>query len=125
MCGELITETLVNEIKDANFFTVLADEATDCSNVEEIMAIVLRFIDNFFKVREEFLGFITCRNGLSGEALSTEIKILFEALVSVWKNVADKAMKEREIWQVNYLGSLLESCSNRIKQYTSTVVHTS
>ena len=54
--GEVITETLVNAIKDAKFFTVLADEATDCSNVEQ-MAIALRFIHNFFKVREEFSGF--------------------------------------------------------------------
>ena len=54
VCGELTTEKIVNEIKDAD---VLADEATDCSNVEQ-MAIVLRFVDNFFKVREEFLGFI-------------------------------------------------------------------
>ena len=54
-CGELITEKIVSEIKDAKFFTVSADEATGCSNVEQ-MAIVLRFVDNFFKVREEFLG---------------------------------------------------------------------
>ena len=73
MCGKVITETLVNAIKDAKFFTVLADEATDCSNMEQ-MAIALRFIHNIFKVREEFLGFIPCTNGLSGEALSTEIK---------------------------------------------------
>ena len=72
VCGEVITETLVNEIKDAKFFTVLA-EVTDCSNVEQ-MTIVLRFIDNFFKVREEFPGFILCTNGLSSEALFTEIK---------------------------------------------------
>ena len=73
MCGEVITETLVNEIKDVNIFTVLADEATDCSIMEQ-MAIVLRFINHFFKVKEEFLGFIPCTNGLSGEALSAEIK---------------------------------------------------
>ena len=53
-----------------------------------------------FKVREEFLGFIPCTNGLSGEALSTEIKNLFKALTSLWKNVAAKAMIEQEIWQV-------------------------
>ena len=62
MCGEVVTETLVDEIKHANFFTVLADEATDCSNVEQ-MAIALRFIDNLFKVREQFLGFIPFTNG--------------------------------------------------------------
>lgn len=33
ICGEYITESLVDEIKKAKFFSVLADEATDCSNV--------------------------------------------------------------------------------------------
>ena len=79
VCGKLITETIVNDIKDAKFFTVLADEATDCSNVEQ-MAIVLRFIDNFFKVREEYLGFVPCMEGLSGEALSTEIKNFIQSI---------------------------------------------
>ena len=64
---------LGEEIKDANFFTILADKATDCSNVEH-MVIVLQFLDKNFKVREEFLGFIPCMKGLSSEALSTEIK---------------------------------------------------
>ena len=53
--------------------TILADEATDCSIMEQ-MAIVLKLIDNFFEIKEEFLGFIPCTNGLSGEALSAEIK---------------------------------------------------
>ena len=57
----LISKSYVNIVKNP-MFTVLADEATDCSNVEQ-MAIVLRFIDNFFKVREEFLGFIPFTNG--------------------------------------------------------------
>ena len=73
ICGELITEEIVNEIKDAKFFTVY------CSNVEQ-MAIVLRFIDNFFKVREEFLRFVPCMEGLSGEALSTEIKNFIQSV---------------------------------------------
>ncbi|CAB3996966.1 52 kDa repressor of the inhibitor of the kinase-like [Paramuricea clavata] len=37
------------------------------------MAIVLRFVDNLMNTREEFLGFIPCQKGLSGEALSEEI----------------------------------------------------
>ena len=44
------------------------------------MAVVLRFVDNVFKVREEFLGFIPCMNGLSGEALSTEIKNFIQSV---------------------------------------------
>ncbi len=72
VCGKMITEMLVGEIKDAKFFSILADEATDCANVEQ-MAVVLRFVDNLLKIREEFLGFILCQKGLSGEALSDKI----------------------------------------------------
>jgi hypothetical protein len=35
ICGEMITEILVGEVKQAKFFSVLADEATDYSNVEQ------------------------------------------------------------------------------------------
>ncbi len=79
VCGEMITEMLVGEIKDAKF-SILADEATDCANVEQ-MAVVLRFVDNLLKIREEFLGFIPCQKGLSGEALSEEISKFIKALV--------------------------------------------
>ena len=34
------------------------------------MSLVLRFVDNNFDVREEFLGFLYCKSGLSGKALS-------------------------------------------------------
>lgn len=37
-------------------------------------------MDNNFKVREEFLGFIPCMKGLSGEALSTEIKNFIQSI---------------------------------------------
>ena len=33
-CGEYICNTMINEIKEAKFFSVLADEAYDISNKE-------------------------------------------------------------------------------------------
>jgi hypothetical protein len=39
ICDEIIAEILVGEVKQAKFFSVLSDEATDCSNVEQ-MAVV-------------------------------------------------------------------------------------
>eukprot|EP00112_Aurelia_sp_Birch-Aquarium-sp1_P017236 Seg3978.1 transcript_id=Seg3978.1/GoldUCD/mRNA.D3Y31 product="52 kDa repressor of the inhibitor of the protein kinase" protein_id=Seg3978.1/GoldUCD/D3Y31 len=72
ICGELITEKIISEIKDAKFFSVLADEATDCANIEQ-MSLVLRYVDKTPSVREEFLGFVPCKNGLSGEAIAENI----------------------------------------------------
>ena len=62
----------MKDIKEAKFFSVLADEATDCANMEQ-MAVVLRFVDNSLKIREEFMGFVSCKEGLSGETLSQNI----------------------------------------------------
>ena len=39
------------------------------SNKEQ-MSHVLRFVDKYFDVREEFLGFLHCKSGLSEKALS-------------------------------------------------------
>ncbi|XP_028404035.1 52 kDa repressor of the inhibitor of the protein kinase-like [Dendronephthya gigantea] len=73
ICGEMVTDKLVGDVKRARFFSVLADEATDCSNSEQ-MAMVLRFVDSCsMKIQKEFLGFIQCNDGLSGEALSVNI----------------------------------------------------
>ena len=33
ICGDMVKEVIVEEVKKAKFFTVLADEATDCSNL--------------------------------------------------------------------------------------------
>lgn len=72
-------EQIVAEIKDAKFFSIWADEATDCSNTEQ-MAVVIRFVDRTLTIREEFLGFVPCKLGLSGEAVA---EILL-SLLKVW-----------------------------------------
>ena len=64
----MIKKKLIKEINECGFFSVLADEATDCSNVEQ-MSIVIRFLDKKLVTREEFLGFIHCDTGLKGDAL--------------------------------------------------------
>jgi hypothetical protein len=104
ICGELITENLVKEIKKAKYFSVLADEATDSSSVEQL-AIVLRFVDDTLKIREEFLGFVSCRDGLSGEVLAEEISAadFFAASIYVWMNVVGKDTTGQGIWLGNYL----------------------
>ena len=79
ICGEMTTEILVGEIKHGKFFSILADEATDCSNIEQ-MAVVLRFVDSSFKIREEFLGFVPCQKRLSGEALAEEISTFITSI---------------------------------------------
>ena len=79
VCSEMITEVIVHEVKEAKFFSVLADEATDSSNVEQL-AIVVRYVNNNFVICEEFLGFVPCTQGITGEALSKEITTFIEGI---------------------------------------------
>ena len=79
ICGELLTENIVSEVKEAKFFGILADEATDCSNVEQ-MSPVLRYLDRNCSIREEFLGFIPLDRGLSGLMTSNSLMHTIQGL---------------------------------------------
>ena len=53
-----IRNKIIKEIKYAKYFRILADEVTDCANLEQV-SVVIRFIDIEKQVGEEFLDFIT------------------------------------------------------------------
>ena len=72
-CGEFITKNLCEEVQDSKFFSVLADEAQDCSNKEQ-MLFIIRFVDKDKEIREEFFRFMHCDSGVSSEALAKVIK---------------------------------------------------
>ena len=71
-CGELITSKILSAVKQAKFFSVIADEAADSSNKEQ-MSIVLRFVDNNLDIREDFVRFIDCKEGLAGVDLASTL----------------------------------------------------
>ena len=72
ICEDLILSKLTSEIQKAKYFSVLADEAADVSNTEQ-MPLVLRFVDDKSEIREAFMGFVRCDEGLTGEAISMKI----------------------------------------------------
>ena len=72
ICGNLIRREICDEIKQAQYFSILADEACDVSNVEQ-MPIILRFVDSEASIREEFLGFSECSEGMTGKAIACAI----------------------------------------------------
>ena len=53
---DVILSGIVSEVKAAGFFSVLADEVS-CHNVEHL-PICLRFVDNEYNIREEFVAFV-------------------------------------------------------------------
>ena len=75
--GEWIRNKIIQEVKNAKFFSVCADEAADCSNKEQL-PLVLRFVDATKSIREEFVDFILCDTGTSGIAIADKILAALE-----------------------------------------------
>ena len=72
ICGDVVSSTIITEIKKAKYFSIMADEAADISKMEQL-SIVIRYVDQSSNVTEKILGFVRCARGLSGESVSTEI----------------------------------------------------
>ena len=71
-CAEVITKQIINEIKESKYFSILADEVTDCSNKEQ-MPLVIHYVDKSGCIKERFLKYILCDTGTSGQALAEKI----------------------------------------------------
>ena len=78
ICGEQIKQKIISEIKESNcpIYSVLGDEATDCSNTEQ-MPIVLRYVDSNKEINERFIKFVEC-DRVTGEALAENIEHTLE-----------------------------------------------
>uniref|UniRef100_A0A915IVZ4 DUF4371 domain-containing protein n=1 Tax=Romanomermis culicivorax TaxID=13658 RepID=A0A915IVZ4_ROMCU len=68
-CGDLIVSNILEDVKKAKFYTILADETTDSATVEQ-MSLCIRYTDD--KIREIFIGFIEVEN-MTGRGLATTI----------------------------------------------------
>ena len=56
--GEMVRKKVCTEVKDAVFYSILADETKDCSKTEQ-MAIVVRYVDvKEARIHERFLTFV-------------------------------------------------------------------
>ena len=58
-CYDLMTETIINKVKHANFFSVLYDEASDSSNTEQL-SFCPRYVDENGDICEDSLKYIHC-----------------------------------------------------------------
>ncbi|XP_065684766.1 zinc finger MYM-type protein 1-like [Hydra vulgaris] len=43
-CGNAVEEVLLNDIKKSKYFSIIADEASDCATIEQL-SIVIRYVD--------------------------------------------------------------------------------
>ena len=75
-----VTSYIIDKVKVARWFTVIADEVVDVSNKEKL-SIVLRYIDSAtMTVREDLVGFFECETGISGRDLVNNIKSTLQGL---------------------------------------------
>ena len=72
LCGEEIVTGIISEVKESRVFSILADDVRDCSNTER-MSFVIRFVDKSCQIREEFVQFLECESGTSGQELYLKI----------------------------------------------------
>ena len=70
--GEEIVTDIISEVKESRVFSILADEVRDCSNTEQ-MSFVIRYVDKSCQIREEFIQFLECESGTSGQELYLKI----------------------------------------------------
>ena len=67
-CDKFIKDALIKD----DFFSILADKASDCSNQEQL-SFVLKFVDKICQIREKFLVFLHCELGLSVKAFAKTV----------------------------------------------------
>ena len=65
--GNYISSKIIAEVKQTRMFSVMADEAADVSNKENL-SLVLRYVDSSKNIREEFVGFRLCGEETTGNA---------------------------------------------------------
>ncbi len=71
--SDQVINHIVEKVRSAKWYTVIADEVTDVANREQL-TIVLRYVDSTtYVVREDLVGFFECDLGISGLHLATKI----------------------------------------------------
>ena len=73
ICGDIIRNTILKQVRAANLFSVMTDEATDSANDEQL-AISLRYVNQSSqRIEEQFLAFSECIAGVTGEAIADQL----------------------------------------------------
>ena len=77
--GDHVQTKILSRVIEAQFFSVVADKVTDCSNKEQL-SLVLRYVDpDNLQVHEDFVQFIECDTGITGRALAEKMTSFIEA----------------------------------------------
>ena len=72
ICGCIIQPSIVNETREAKFFTVKADETADVSNIEQLSISLRNLNFSSENIIERFLSF-TKVNDITGDGIAKAI----------------------------------------------------
>lgn len=72
-----ITDVIVQEVKEARYFSIMGDECGDSANIEQL-ALTVRYVRNG-QITEKFLCLVECDEGTSGEAIANLVTNTLEA----------------------------------------------
>ena len=67
-----VAETISGNLQATSFYTIMADETTDCANKEQFV-VCFRWVDSGFEVHEDFVGLRDVKS-TDAETLSAELK---------------------------------------------------
>ena len=78
--GDHIQRKIITNVQSAKFFSVVADEVTDCSNKEQL-SIVLRYVHpETLLIQEDLIQFVECDTGITGGALADKMTSVISSL---------------------------------------------
>ena len=73
--GDHIGEQIIAKVKNAGWFSVIADEVTDSSNKQHL-SLVVRYVDSEEGfARSDLVDLIDCDTGISGQSITNKIVI--------------------------------------------------
>ena len=113
--GEWISKKIVKEVREASFFTVLADDILN----NEQMCIALQYVNHACEIKEHFIEFASCRNGVTGEALAETI------LSTLQKHGLDVALLRGQGYDgAGAMAGLIKGVSARIQAQFPLAIYT-
>lgn len=108
-CGEEITETILSQVQNARYYSVIFDETTDISHTEQL-SLNLRYLHNN-EIREDFVKFIDAYDNIKtislDENVDVEQRLSGEALGKIVVNL----LQELSLDLNNCVGIGTDSCS--------------
>ena len=71
ICGDIIRNKILAKVRQAKYFSIIADEATDVATDEQL-SICIHYVEEDVP-QEKFIAFHECVSGVTGEVISENI----------------------------------------------------